>query len=148
MQDLTPIHGDDRALEALLAALRDQNWFVRMRAVKLLAALRQPGAAEALETAARSDDDEDVREEALVALATLAPERALPALLRGLRDEDSWVRERVASLLGELGDRRALPALLRAMQGREEDVAAAAADAVEKLTSAAAGGPKAERRKD
>ena len=58
------------------------------------------------------------------------------------------MRERVASLLGELGDRRALPALLRAMQDREEDVAVAAADAVEKLTSAAGGDPKAERRKD
>ena len=138
---------DQRALEALLAALRDQNWFVRMRAAKLLAALGQPGAAEALETAARSDDDEDVREEALVTLAALAPERALPALLRGLRDEDSWVRERVASLLGELGDRRALPALLLAMQDREEDVAVAAAEAVEKLASAEGSDPKAERKK-
>jgi len=136
---------DQRSLDVLLAALRDQNWFVRFRAAKLLAVLRKPEAVEALETAARSDEDEDVREEALVTLATIAPDRALPALLRGLHDEDSWLRERVASLLGELGDRRALPALLRAMQDKDADVAVAAAESVEKIASGAGGGPKAGR---
>jgi HEAT repeat protein len=88
---------------------------------------------EVIEVSAREDEDADVREEALATLARLAPERALPALLRGLEDEDSWVRERAAALLGELGDRGALPALLRALQDADDDVAVAAGNAVESL---------------
>jgi hypothetical protein len=124
---------DERALDALVAALRNDNWFVKMRAAILLGRLGNAGAVEALEAAARSDVDEDVREEAMVTLARIAPDRALPYLLRGLRDEDSWVRERVASVLGEMGDRRAVPALLQAMRDKDEDVAVAAANSVDTL---------------
>jgi hypothetical protein len=124
---------DQRALNALLAALRNQSWFVKMRAAVLLGRLGNAGAAPALDAAARSDEDEDVREEALVSLARLEPDKALPDLLRGLEDEDSWVRERMATLLGDLGDRRAVPALLKAMRDKDEDVALAAANSVETL---------------
>jgi HEAT repeat protein len=88
---------------------------------------------EVIEASAREDEDADVREEALAALVRLAPERALPALLRGLEDEDSSVRERVVALLSELGDPRAVPALLRALRDTDQDVAVAAGNAVESL---------------
>ena len=124
---------DQRATEVLLGVFRDGEWLARLRAADLLGELGHFGAVEVMEVSAREDKDADVREEALAALVRLAPERALPALLRGLEDADSSVRERVAALLGELGDRRAVPALLRALQDKDEDVALAAGNAVESL---------------
>jgi hypothetical protein len=128
---------DRRAVEVLTGALGDENWLARIRAVRLLAELRNPESAGPLETLARSDEDEDVREQAIEALAAVAPEHALPILLQGLADADSGVRERAAALLGKLGLTQAIPALLRAMQDKEQDAALAAAEALEKLASAA-----------
>jgi hypothetical protein len=124
---------DRRATEVLLGVFRDGEWLAKLRAAELLAELGHVGAVEVIEASAREDEDADVREEALAALARLAPERALPALLRGLEDEDSSVRERVVALLSELGDRRAVPALLRALRDTDQDVAVAAGNAVESL---------------
>jgi hypothetical protein len=125
---------DRRAVEVLSAVVRNgEDWRTRSRAATLLGELGNIGAMDVLETAARDDVDEDVREEALGALARIDPARALPSLVLGLQDEESWVREYAAELLGEIGDRRAVPALLRALEDKDQDVAVAAGDALNAL---------------
>ena len=100
--------GDARAVEPLIAALKDQNAFVRASAAK---ALRQIGAR-AVEplVAALADTNEPIRQASAEALAKIGGP-ALEVLAVRVSDPDRHVRWRAASALGKTSDPRALDLL-------------------------------------
>jgi HEAT repeat protein len=109
--------GDDRALEALLLALKDRDLMVREDAAAALSRYNSQAAFEALLAALQQKDDVRswmVRRFAAEALGRLGDRRAVPALLVALRDGSDLVRPAVARALGQLGDRSAIGALKRA----------------------------------
>jgi len=75
----------DRAIQRLLAALRDREAQVRGAAVYALGLARAVEAREALEVAAQGDDSRDVRACAALALANLDREGLMPPELRRYR---------------------------------------------------------------
>lgn len=78
----------------------------------------------ALEALLRALDDEDplTRNNAIIALRTIASPEAVDRLIRkGLTDNERWVRLNAASTLGEIGDRRAVEPLILAMRDNQQD---------------------------
>lgn len=114
VQALGEIPGE-AATEPLLRALRDAKYVIRVQAAALLGArANEPGVAEGLAKAARTDDDYGVREQALASLsqATGRLDEALPALIDRAADRDPGVRANaslgVAALLDGLPEAPAL----------------------------------------
>jgi hypothetical protein len=77
--------------------------------------------ADALATAL-SDDNEDVREQALNGLASMRDPRAVPALLKALRDPSAELRERAVAGLAQFDTPEANDALLTALKDSSADV--------------------------
>jgi hypothetical protein len=75
-----------------------------------------------LERALKTDESASVRAGAAVALADVAAQEALPALLVAVEDEDAHVRQMALSALGEIGDRRATARLERALRDSRPEV--------------------------
>ena len=111
--------GDARAFEPLIAALKDQNAFVRTSAAK---ALRQIGAR-AVEplVAALADTNEPIRQASAEALAKIGGP-ALEVLAVRVSDPDRHVRWRAASALGKTSDPRALDLLRTAKSDPDQSV--------------------------
>ncbi len=109
--------GVEDAAELAVAALKDEDPFVRATAAKLVGDQEDPALTGFLTRALRADPDPLVRRRACQALARVAGDDAGPALIAALRDPDSQVRleaikgakaiapgqgsERLAELLGE-----------------------------------------------
>lgn len=109
--------GDDRALAALLLALKDRALMVREAAAAAISRYNSPAAFEVLLAALKEKEDERswmVRRFAAEALGQLGDRRAVPALVEALRDTSDLVRPAVARALGNMGDRSAIAALKRA----------------------------------
>lgn len=101
---------DPRALEPLLAALRDPNRDVRWAAIEALGELGDPRAVEPL--AQYLEREEAYRwGKRLVAnaLGTIGDSQAVEPLLRLLTDEDPFVRRLAAIALVWIGDPRGVP---------------------------------------
>ena len=81
----------DAAVEALLGAVRDPHWRVRMTAVRTLGRLGVDGIEEELSLAA-ADPHERVRGAAMLALGRVGNELALPALQDATDDGAESVR--------------------------------------------------------
>jgi hypothetical protein len=109
--------GDDRAAEALLAALTTED--VRVRDSAALA-LGRRGDARALEPliAALQNRDADIRSEAVGLLGKLGDRRAVEPLIHTMqtdgRSAPRWMAMRV---LGDLGDGRAVRPLIQVLEG-------------------------------
>jgi HEAT repeat protein len=127
--------GDPRAVEPLIAALRDEDSSVRREAAKTLARLGDPRAIEPLIAALR-DEDSGVRREAAKALARRGSPHAIEPLIAALRDEDSGVRCETAWVLGKLDDPRTVEPLLAALRDEDWEVRQAAAEALEAAAGA------------
>jgi hypothetical protein len=111
--------GDIRAVEPLVAALRDRDKDVRWAGARSLAAIRDRRAVEPLITALR-DQDRDVRIAAVQALGTIGDPRAVGPLMAILdQDPHDWVRMVAADALERLG--------VPGMQGRPQSRALLAA---------------------
>ncbi len=109
--------GDDRALPALLLALKDRELMVREEAATALSRYNSATAYAALLIALQDRQDEQswlVRRFAAETLGRLGDRRAVAALLEALRDPHALVRPAAAQSLGQLGDRSAVAALKRA----------------------------------
>lgn len=103
--------GGEGELTVLLRMIASPDKKVRRNAAKMLGAVKDPRAVNALIEALR-DPKEDVREEAAVSLGTAGDRRAVPALVAALNDGGGGVRTRAVNSLGELGDPRAIRPLL------------------------------------
>ncbi len=154
--------GDARAVEPLIAALCDKDYYVRDRvryalvelgaiAVELLIAalcderrgvrwdiagvLGQIGDVRAVEPLIASlwDEESLVRREVATALGQLGDARVVEPLIAALCDEDEYMRSRAAEALGQLGDARAVEALLTALCDVDWLVRSNAAKALERI---------------
>lgn len=107
---------DARAVEPLIAALKDSDAFVRRAAVQALGQLKDARAVEPLIPAL---SQEHSRREAAQALGRLKDARAVQPLIAALAPgESSWGREEILLALGELKDARAVEPLIGALDER------------------------------
>ena len=110
---------DPAAIPALVAALNDEDTYVRSRVALALAAIGKP--AEAALIAGLSTGNERVRWGAALALGRIGGAEAVEALIGALRDPDEDVRRRAASALGDAGE-AAVPALVAALKADDRDI--------------------------
>lgn len=131
---LGPI-GDAPAIEALIAALEDEDNDVCRAAA---AALGEIGDARAVEPliATLEDEANDVCYAAAAALGKIGDARAVGPLIAALKDSDEVVRQAAASALGQIGDARAVEALTAALKDESPEVSREAAEALEKIRGA------------
>lgn len=111
-------------LDMLQSGQRDHRWW----AVRTLAAVGTPPAAEALVTALE-DPDPDVRACAVVGLADLRPSTAILPLVNCLSDPSAYVARLAADALGRFGN-KATQALISALNEGDIPTRAGAARAL------------------
>jgi len=111
---------DNRPLEPLIAALRDDDEGVRTAAVSALGALKDARAVEPL-LAALHDSSPEVRARVLHELATLDDDRAFDAIARYVRESEEADRSRFDILytLALYQGERALPLLREVALGSD-----------------------------
>ena len=100
------------AIKDLVSALRDADWWVRVRAADALGTLGGPKVIDAVIDLV-SDPDDFIRRYAVEILNTVPDKRAVEPLIRALEDHDWWVRERAIDALAKTRDPRAIEPLLR-----------------------------------
>ncbi|MFN9260252.1 HEAT repeat domain-containing protein [Microcystis sp.] len=71
---------------------------------------------------ALEDSDEDVRGNAVEALANIGSETAIPGLLKALEDSHEYVRRKAAEVLAEIGSETAIAGLLKALEDSDRFV--------------------------
>jgi HEAT repeat protein len=124
--ELAALIGDEVALQAWLAVLRDPDRSVRSEALNALSGLCPASAAAALIDVVRADPVDFVRAHAALVLGECAPasSAALEVLLAMLRDaaEPAHIRGAVAEALHRYDDPRVLPALVAALEDPEPEV--------------------------
>src|ERR1035438_10194334 len=111
---------DPRAIESLIAALKDWDSNVRWGAEDALAKTGAP-AVEPL-IAAMKDRDSQVRKFAAIALGEIRDSRAFESFLAALSDTDSEVRGWAAVGLGKSRDPRAFDPLMAMMEDSKNDL--------------------------
>jgi HEAT repeat protein len=120
------------AVEALIAALKDEEARTRIEAAKVLIEIRDPRTVEPL-IAALKDVNADVRAEAVVALSYTKDPRMIEPLIATLKDESKRVRLYAASALERAKDPRAIEPLVAALQDPAVEVRGRAAAALGSL---------------
>lgn len=80
------------------------------------------------------DTDREVRRAALLALALLDGNKALPTFVTALADADADVRISAANALAKLHDPQAIPALVQALEDSDANVRCAAAHGLDALS--------------
>ncbi|HEX6975830.1 MAG TPA: HEAT repeat domain-containing protein [Vicinamibacterales bacterium] len=93
---------DSRAVQALVAALRDTEPSVREQVAWALGAIGDDAAVDGL-VAALKDENARVREQAAWALGAIGNAKATDALLPLLKDQDVGVRRQAAWAIGAIG---------------------------------------------
>ena len=111
--------GDKRAVEPLIAALKDEDIDVRCEAAEALGFIGDKRAVEHLLPLLKHENP-GLRWETAEALGNIGDKRALEPLIALLRDEDSGVRLEAAEALGKMGDVRAVETADRCPQGSED----------------------------
>jgi HEAT repeat protein len=128
--------GDDRAVEPLLAALKnDETGGVRWKAAEALSKLGTPAVAGL--TSALQHDDDDVRWKAAIALGEIGDPRAISALINVLSDNDRFVKSRAAYALSMIGE-PAVDPLINALREGDGNLRWGAAIALGKIRSSRA----------
>jgi HEAT repeat protein len=131
--------GDPRAVEPLIAALRNKDWEMLQVAVEALVKIGRPTVGPLI--AALGDEDSYVRQAAAVALGAIGDPRAVEPLSAALRDGNSYVRRAAAEALGRLGGPHAVGPLIAALRDEDERIREAAAEALGRLGDPRAVGP-------
>ncbi|MGK7926344.1 MAG: HEAT repeat domain-containing protein, partial [Spirulina sp.] len=107
--------GNERAVEALIAALNDSDRSVRRSAAEGLGKSGNERAVEAL-IAALNDSDGSVRKRAAEGLGKSGNERAVEALIAALNDSNWLVRGRATEGLGKIDNPEILEKLIQNWQ--------------------------------
>lgn|GEM_PF-6620432 len=123
---------DRRALEPLLAALKDTNAVLRVTAARALGRLGDLKAQPALLNLLQASDQE-LRIAVAEALGLLRSDKSITPLITLLEDQQPRVRAAAAEALGHLGDKQALEPLRRHLSDRDAWAQAAAATALRAL---------------
>lgn len=114
------------AVEALIAALRDEDARTRLEAAKALGEIGNPSAVEPL-IAALKDVNAEVRGAAVVSLSYMKDPRVVEPLIAVLKDESKQVRLYAAGALGRAKDPRAIEPLVAALKDQAVEVRGRAA---------------------
>lgn len=130
------------AVPDLLAAVKDESYFLRERVVDALQTLLSQGYKdEAVFTVLleilRNDTASSVRDSAALALGAYKDPRAVDPLINALQDTDYLVRAFAASALGDIGDAKAVEPLRVLMSDTNETARQYAASALKKLGAGA-----------
>jgi HEAT repeat protein len=125
--------GTPAALEALRPLLGDSISYIRMTAVRALAAA---GAGEVLPIALEMTRSESIRDraEGVTVLGTLGSPYGLAAVSECLDDEESWVRQEAVIALLRIGRPEAVPALEQVLDDEDREVRLYAAEAIKRLS--------------
>ena len=122
--------GDKRAIQPLLAVLRDSDRKVRRYAAR---ALRQLGEqAEVSLVAMLRDENRQARRDAALALARVGGKLALDALTIALHDDERYVRETALEALAKLGNPAVKP-LAIAFESGDPELRLGAAEALRRV---------------
>jgi HEAT repeat protein len=105
----------EAAIPALVDALRDHEWLVRLHAVEALGKTRSRTAVQPLLAVLFNDADSAVREDAIRALGEIGDPEAVEFLFIAMRDPA--LRTLAVEALGRIGDRRAVPVLIDVVAG-------------------------------
>ena len=92
--------GDEKAIPALIATLKDNNKLVRREASTALSHMGEPAVDPLIETL--GDEDWRVRGAAAWALGNLGDEKAIPALEELLDDESGFVKQGAQSAIASI----------------------------------------------
>lgn len=132
---------DPRAVESLLAVLKDKDTYVRETAAKALQGIdpnwRNTKAAKQAVSefiAALKDKDSIVREGAAWALGAVKDPLTVELLVVLLKDENYPVRRTTILALGEMNDRRAVEPLINALRDEDSSIRDLAGIALRKIT--------------
>jgi len=106
---------DLSTVDTAIAALKDENSYVRWKAAKSLGEMADNAAVSSLMEALK-DEHQSVRWHAAQALGTIADESSVGALTEALQDEVGNVREFAAQALGNIGDESAANPLIDALK--------------------------------
>lgn len=110
----------DLEVPALLAALKDEVWLIRLRAAAALMNMRSPASAAALAEAGLNDPDARVRQMAFLALAEI-PTHSVDALLAKAASNGAWdVGVYAAYALVRRGDRSAIARVVKELGGADK----------------------------
>ncbi|MFQ5976389.1 MAG: HEAT repeat domain-containing protein, partial [Candidatus Hydrothermarchaeales archaeon] len=120
---------DPRAVEPLIAALKDEDSDIRERVAEVLGKIKNPRAVEPL-IAALKDENWYVREQAAWALGEIKNPRAVEPLIAVFKDEVLNVRGKAAWALGEIKDPRAVEPLIATIKAKGWEVRCRAAEAL------------------
>ena len=130
-----------KAVPVLVEFLRDENFYVRGHAARVLGNIGfQAKAAIPLLIEALKDPDSFVRGHAARALGNIGfqAKAAIPLLIEALKDPDSFVSINAAEALGNIGPqaKAAIPALAKALKSWNDEVCKSAANALKNIGSA------------
>jgi len=106
---------DERVVEPLIEALKDEAKTVRNRAAQSLGRIGDGRAVEPL-IEALNDEEWMVKRDALWALGMIGDERAVEPLINILQDKSVDGRSGAVGALGKIGDERAIEPLIEALQ--------------------------------
>jgi HEAT repeat protein len=129
-----------RAVEPIIATLRNPDRFSTSVAMQALGEIKDPRALQPL-CALLKYHDEVVRRFAATALGQLGDSGAIGPLATALKDTDDGVRVNAAKSLGELKNAEAVNALIAVLKDREESVRVAAVDALGNIGNVSAVAP-------
>ncbi len=123
--------GDNRAVEPLIAAVKNNGRDVREAAAKALGKIGDKKAVKPL-TIVLKDSDDSMRGVAAEALVKIG-QSAVDPLIVVLGDSDWQARRAAAEALGKIGDKKAVKPLIAALKDSDKNVREAAAEALEKF---------------
>ncbi len=116
------------SIETIISLLYHRNEDVRVYGCELLAVLRHGASLPYLIEKVR-EDNENVRNAAIMALGEFDDERSVDMLLEVLEQEE-WVAFSAIYSLAKIGSRKAVPALLNVFRNRGEELSLAACEAL------------------
>ncbi|HEY7546012.1 MAG TPA: HEAT repeat domain-containing protein, partial [Blastocatellia bacterium] len=134
-QHLTALSNSPDAARKLIEATRDENWYVRGQAARLLATVDDKTAREAILPLTR-DDNWFVREAAMESLAKLEANIDLSTIEKQIQSSDPYLRARAAFLLGKVNSSSSAETLIRLLADEHEFVRRSAATALGELKAA------------
>jgi len=97
--------GDTRAIPHFIAALNDENHYVRREASRALGQLGSPEAMDSLLRVIENDSDEETRRNALIALGNIGDATVFEPLRQASREPSYWIRRAAEMGLEQLQKR-------------------------------------------
>ncbi|MBF0519549.1 MAG: HEAT repeat domain-containing protein [Nitrospirae bacterium] len=122
---------DESALEPLIHALDDTDWWVREKAVTALGVLKNKRAVEPL---SKLMEDEEIKGVIPDALFKIGGAEVIPPLLALMNDRQKRVRIEALKALGKLKNPDSVPQIKELLNDDDDDIKIEAVDTLKKIT--------------